>query len=301
MQRVLSFLVMVGFGTATLAACGTVDHERDVGVLAYSGLGAWVDVYDYAPAFQENAASPRVLPESVDDMADLGVQTLYLQAGFTDPRAPEDDVVDRDLVEQFVERARTHEIAVVAWYLPRLGDLDADLRLVGALAEFEHEGEGFDSIALDIEWTADVPEVEARNAALIELSQRARDLVGDGVLGAIVFPPVQTEVVNPALWPDFPWQEVEPLYDVWLPMAYWTFRDGEFRDAYRYVAESVRRLRANLGDPEAVVHAIGGLADTTTPADLDDLRRAVRDEQLIGWSLYDYDITPSSLWPRLRF
>lgn len=266
----------------------------------YEGLGAWVDVYDYAPGFQTDGTPPDVIPETVDDMEALGVETLYLQAAFADPATPDDAVIDVDLVGDFLERAHEHDIRVVAWYLPRLGDVDADLRLVEALDEFEADDQRFDSIALDIEWTADVPETTERNRRLVELSERSRQVVGDDALGAIVLPPVQLEVVNPALWPEFPWRALAPHYDVWLPMAYFTFRQGEHRDPASYVGESVRRLRANVGDDDASVHAIGGIADLTTSVDVEALLRVVDDEELIGWSLYDYDTTPTPLWTRLR-
>jgi hypothetical protein len=228
------------------------------------------------------------------------VKTVYLQAGFADDRAPREDVVDRELVGEFLVQAAEHGIDVVAWYLPLFGDVDADLEVVRALAEFEWRGEQFDSIAIDIEWTGDVRDHDERNGALVDLSERAREAVGSDALGAIVFPPVQIEVINPELWPDFPWSELAAIYDVWLPMAYWTFREGDYRNPYRYVHESVQRLRANLDDPDAPVHVIGGLADRSSPADLRDFRRAVFDGGAIGWSLYDYDITPSWQWPRLR-
>ena len=285
-----------------VAGCSSGGEEGapQADVSMYAGLGAWVDVYDYAPGFQTDGTPPDVIPETVDDMEALGVETLYLQAAFADPAAPDDAVVDVDLVGDFLERAHEHDIRVVAWYLPRLGDVDADLRLVEALDEFEVDDQRFDSIALDIEWTADVPETTERNRRLVELSERSRQVVGDDALGAIVLPPVQLEVVNPALWPEFPWRDLAPHYDVWLPMAYFTFRVGEHRDPASYVGESVRRLRANVGDDDASVHAIGGIADLTTSVDVEALQRVVDDEELIGWSLYDYDTTLTPLWTRLR-
>jgi len=289
---------------ALVASCSTSDGDdgarQAADVSAYEGLGTWVDVYDYVPEFQQDLTPPDVMPESVDDMAALGVDTLYLQAAFADADAPDDAVVDADLVGEFLTRAHDHDLRVVAWYLPRLGDVDADLRLVEALHEFEADGERFDSIALDIEWTADVPDTTERNERLVDLTERSRLIVGEDALGAIVLPPVQLEVVNPQLWPEFPWIDLAPHYDVWLPMAYFTFRDGEHREAHRYVDESVRRLRANLDDSDASVHAIGGIADLTTVVDVDGIRRAVDDGELIGWSLYDYETTPSPLWPWLR-
>ena len=59
-----------------------------------------------------------------------------------------------------------------------------------------------------------------------------------------------------------------PSYDAWMTMGYWTNRkpDSGYRDAYRYTRENIDRLRVNLGNPDAIVHPIGGLAAETAPA-----------------------------------
>jgi len=265
----------------------------------FEGFGTWVDAFDYAPAFHEGGP-PQVTPASVADMADLGVRTLYLQATKNDTRSPE-PIVHEELVRDFLVEAHKHDIKVVAWYLPLFGDLDTDFEHLEALADFEVKGERFDGIGLDVEWTEDVPDTEERNERLIRLSERLRDLVGgDLPLAAIVFPAVQTEVVNPVLWPEFPYRRLARYYDVWMPMAYWTFRDAEYRDAYTYTEESIRRLRDNLGDRRALVHPIGGIADISTPADYVGFLEAVEDTDSIGWSVYDYDTTTSGSWPYLR-
>ena len=79
---------------------------------------------------------------------------------------------------------------IVAWYLPKFDDLDADLRRIRAFSEFSSDGDEFDGLALDIEWTGSVPDGALRNERLVELSRRARDLVGGMPLGAIVLEPV---------------------------------------------------------------------------------------------------------------
>jgi hypothetical protein len=267
----------------------------------FRGLGAWVDVYDYVPAFQSDGGPPPVTPDAVRDMAALGVETLYLQAAQLDDRS-KGDLVDRELVRRFVRVAQDEDVQVVAWFLPKFGDLDADLRRIRALAGLRVEGEPFDGIALDIEWTQTVTDVGARNDALAELSRRARSAVGDLPLGAIVLEPVLLEVVNDEYWPAFPWRRIRDQYDAWLPMTYWTNRNSSsgYREGFAYVDENVRRLRANLDRPDAAVHPIGGIADAVSPADVAGFVRAATRNDAIGWSLYDYATTPSPLWTRLR-
>src|SRR5947207_14575968 len=84
------------------------------------------------------------------------------------------------------------------------------------------------------------------------------------------------EVVNPNYWPGFPWRGIAPYYDVWLPMSYWTWRTQQsgYHEGYRYTAENVNRLRADLGLAAAPVHPIGGLSDTATTGDVDGMVRA---------------------------
>ncbi len=310
MRRILPLAVaLVVLATAGVACDSSDTDTPPVRQLApdrlqpYEELGTWVDVFDYVPAFQEGGGPPPVTPDSVDDMAALGVRTLYLQAAQEDVRTP-GATIDPELLGQFLQRAHRNGVAVVGWYLPRLGDIDADLRHVRAIHRFEVGGERFDGLALDLEWTEGVPDVQARNDALVDFSERARELVGDrDALAAIVLEPVLLEAVNPLYWPDFPWRRIEPSYDVWMPMSYWTNRsdDSGYRDGFRYTEENVRRLRQNLPDGEdATLHTIGGIGDGATPADYDGFVRASREGNAVGWSVYDFNTISSSAWPRLR-
>jgi hypothetical protein len=191
----------------------------------------------------------------------------------------------------------------VAWFLPYVTDLDKDEQFVRELSDFRVNGRGFDAIALDIEDTLAVPDLAERNDRVVEITRRTREAMDDDMaLGAIVYPAVQIEVVNPTLWPNFPYQRLGDLVDVWLPMAYYTYRDEEsgYRDAYAYSHESVIRLRDNLDDEDAEVHLIGGIADLTTPADIERFLEAVDRTGSVGWSMYDYVTTSSAAWPYLR-
>jgi hypothetical protein len=255
---------------------------------AYFGLGTWVDVYDFAPTYAEGA-TPALTPESVDEMAASGVRTLYIQAARNDERAP-DGVVDPAVLAQFLVRAHRHDMRVVGWYLPKFADVELDLRRMEAIADFSVLGHRFDGLAVDIEFTGDVPDHAVRSQQLVDLSRRLRDRVGDDALGAIVLPAVQLEVVNQRLWPGFPYAELSDLYDVWLPMSYWTFRnqDSGYHDGFHYNYESITRLRSNLGDDTALVHPVGGIGDEATPAELTGFLRSLADTQAVGGSIYDW-------------
>jgi len=268
----------------------------------FRGLGAWVDVFDYAPRLQADGTLPTVTVDSVDDMARLGARTLYLQVANPDD-APADTLVDRTEISALVRRAHDRGMSVVAWFLPYVSNVDADDEFVRQVVQLRSGGRGFDALALDIEDTKAVPDVQERNQRVVTLAKRARRAIGSNVpLAAIVYPAVQLDVVNPILWPDFPYKKLQPSIDVWMPMAYFTFRDEEsgYRDAYKYTKESVTRLRTHLDDDRAVVHPVGGIADQVTSDDLDGFLRAARATGAIGWSLYDYATTFSTAWPALR-
>jgi hypothetical protein len=281
-------------------------------VSVYDGQGAWVDAFDYSPPYA--GPKPALTPGVVNDMAAQGVKTLYLQAARLDTRSP-DVLEDRWLVAEFLLRAHQAGLRVVGWYLPKWDDAGRDLDHLVAIAQFSVLGQRFDGVAVDIEYTNDGLPAEERNRRLVALSQALRSRVGaDTALGAIVLPPVQTEVINPQYWPSFPWTDLRPLYDVWMPMSYWSFRSTKsgYKDGYRYTEESVRRLRTNLASPNARVHPVGGIGavdgidDPPNPEeplasinDLPDFVRALRDVGAVGGSLYDWRTTEPAA--RVRF
>lgn len=256
----------------------------------YRGLGAWLDVYDWSTTFAKYG--PAVEVDAIDVLAAQGVQTLFIQASKWDAPA---DVVDVDRLLQFVDRAHQHGISVVGWYLPTLEDHTRDLQRLFAIAALPIDG-----IAVDIE-ARNVSDVVERNRRLVELSAALRAGLPGEVIGAIPLEPVLIEDVNPSYWPAFPWAEIAPSYDVWLPMGYWTNRKNSspWRDAYTYTLANVDRVRANIGQPAALVHVLGGIGDKTTDLDLAGFRIAAHERGAIGGSIYDFRTTQATHWPEL--
>ncbi len=257
----------------------------------YGGLGVWVDAFDFSPSY--TSRDPVVTAATVDEWAELGVDTVYLQASRPDDRAP-GVLLEEDLLGELLVRAHAEGISVVGWYLPTFVDVDADLERLLAIASFEALGHRFDGVAVDIEFIEGVPDDDERSRRLVSLSTALRAALPGEALGGIVPPAVQLEVVNPGYWPRFPWRELDAVYDVWMPMAYWTTRTAEsgYRDPYAYTEESTRRMRNNLGRPDAVVHPVGGIGDATLIEDLGAYRRALVDVGAIGGSLYDWASLP---------
>ncbi|MSO79782.1 MAG: hypothetical protein EXQ79_09290 [Acidimicrobiia bacterium] len=301
MRRRGLFVALACAVVAVVTGVVVADKPADAGernTAAFRGLGAWIDVFDYVPAFITRTGPPAVTIDTVDDLASLGADTIYLQAAIDDPRA-KGLVVDRGLVGALLRRAHENDVRVVAWYYPQLVEPARDRHRLEALLDFRAHGDRFDAVALDIE-SRQVVDVVERNRRVVALTRQIRKVAGDRAVGAIVYPAVQLEVVNPALWPDFPYRKLARHVDVWLPMAYWTYREDPYRDAARYTQESVRRLRNNLDDPEAAVHPVGGLGALSTPEDYAGLVRAARRMHALGWSVYDADTTATTAWVVLR-
>ncbi len=282
---------------ATPATTATTKAAAADRTAPFRGMGAWVDVFEWAPSYASPAGSAVDLPPAaVDRMAAEGVQVLYLQATrFNNPTGG--DIVDPEVLGQWLARAKANGIKVVAWYLPTLTDPDADLRRLKAVAGLPDVA----GIGVDIESTA-VADPAVRSARMVELSKAARAAVGDRPMSAIVLPAVDTDVVNLKYWPGFPWREIRDIYDVWQPMGYWTNRkvSSGYRDAERYTRENVERLRAHLGDPKAVVHPIGGIMNKATPADVTGYLKAVRDTGSVGASLYNWSTQKPETYPLMR-
>lgn len=255
----------------------------------YYGLGAWIDVYDWSYAIAGDPP-PFDLPD-IDRMAALGVQTLYMQPVRWDVA---EDILEHDRVVAIMNRARANGIRVVAWYLPDLRDPANDLRHLLAIARLPIDGLG-----IDIE-SRTVEDIAVRNQRLVELSAELRRRLGSQVLSAIVLPPVVMEDVNPNYWPGHPWAALAPYYDIWQPMSYFTGRRAPWRDAYAYTAVNIDRIRAYIGQPDAVVHSIGGIGDLTTIEDIQGMLRASEERGAIGGSIYDYRTTHDALWPELQ-
>jgi hypothetical protein len=270
-------------------------------IAVFERLGAWIDVFDYAPRLQPAGAAPRITPDSVSDMAALGVRTLYVQVANPDG-APTNQLTDRAELRALLERAHEQGVDLVPWFLPAHTDPAADLAMLKQIDALRAGGERVDGIGLDLE-SSEVADIPLRNQRVVTFARQARRVVGPSMpIAAIVYPAVQLEVLNTTLWPDFPYQKVARYADAWMPMAYYTYRSTEsgLRSAYRYTVDSVDRLRRNLDDDSAPVHIIGGLAAESTPDDYLDLERAARDTDALAWSVYDYASTGSWAWPYLR-
>lgn len=254
----------------------------------YRGLGAWIDVFDWSSA----RGAPSLEPASMAELAAQGVQTVYIQASKWD--APE-LILEQPRLMAFIDEAHRLGMSVVGWYLPTFEDPGRDLQRMMAIV-----GLPVDGLAVDIEARNVVDHVE-RNRRVVELSSALRAALPGEVLGVIPLEPILIEDINPRYWPDFPWAGIAPSYDVWMPMAYWTNRraDSPWRNAHDYTAANIDRVRARIGRPDAPVHALGGIGDTTSVEDLQAFRAAAMPRGVLGGSIYDFRTTQAPHWAEL--
>tara|TARA_B100000959_G_scaffold284835_1_gene357572 strand:- start:19149 stop:20189 length:1041 start_codon:yes stop_codon:yes gene_type:complete len=286
-----------------------VAEQYTVGVGPYYGLGAWVDSYDADPAY--TSGRPSVPPGDTAEMVAAGVQTLFMQAARSDDRAT-GPTTDPWVLAEFLMNAHADGLDVVGWYLPKWSADDEDLERLLAIHRFEVLGHRFDGLAVDIEWNRgeleDDPEERSRRLTLLSLG--LREAVGSAVLGGIVMPPIVTDQINPDFWPGFPWSGVAGVYDVWLPMNYWSFRTEEHADPLYYSGENIRLLRQNLRNESAVVHGIGGVGAESGDvygadeplAGLDDMElfvQSLSETGAVGGSIYDWATTGDAARRRL--
>jgi hypothetical protein len=250
----------------------------------YHGLGAWIDIYDHVP-WQRPALTVRAL-------ARRGVGTLFVQTSNYRQR----HALHRPAaLTRLLGAAERRGLHTVAWYLPGFDRPDRDWRRVkAAVTHVTPGGDRFDGFALDIEATV-VGDIAVRNRRMLTLSRRLRQLVGQhAALGAIVPDPVTQRY-----WPRFPHPAVRALYDVFLPMAYWTHHVRGAAPVYRYTSSAVRLLRLWTGDPALPVHVVGGIADRASATDVGAFTLAALRSRAAGASLYDAPITSAAQWAQL--
>jgi uncharacterized lipoprotein YddW (UPF0748 family) len=259
---------------------------------AYRGPGTWIDIFD-----------GRVLADPFGTVADLslkGVRTIYVEtANYTNP--PAASIAFPVAIAALIDAAHANGMKVVAWYLPGFKNLKRDLRRsIDAIRFTTVAGGHFDSFALDIESNA-VRRTAVRNARARRLSSRVRQAVGkDYPLGAIVPDQRSTSVSLPSLWPRFPYRRLRKYYDVFLPMAYSTFRGKGASFVYGYTTANVQYLRLMTGDPALPIHVIGGIADKLRSSEDTSVVRAAREQGALGTSFYKLRLSGAEEWEALQ-
>lgn len=287
MRRLVCLGSVCALSLVLLAGAGSA-RRGSAHLAAYRGLATWVDLYD-----PRSWAQPET---TVDAMAQRGVRTLFLETGNYSHAAR---VHEPALTARFIEEAHADGMRIVAWYLPDLAHPRHDFRRsLGAIRFHTPDGERFDSFALDIESSV-VRDVQLRNTRLLSLARRLRAAAGRSyALGAIIPSPRGMQLL-PRYWPGFPYRRLARVFDVFLPMGYFTYRPHDLGGAFGYTTRNVALIREKTGRPRVPVHPIGGLADKSSRRQTRDFVRATRACGALGASLYDFSTTRSGQWTSL--
>ena len=264
-------------------------HDENLEV--FRGVGTWLDVYEWAPSEARGATSAL---SDIDTMAGRGVTTLYIQTARSKSSS---DITDESVLRDYIDRAHAAGIKVVGWFLPTHSNPERDLRRLLAMTRLPIDG-----IGVDIEGT-DVSDLATRNARLLDLSRQLRATVGDSMpIAAIVFSPLALVDLKPTVWPGFPWKDIDRIYDVWMPMGYWTFRrteTPEWDDGEKYTAKNFELLRSLTGRADVAIHTIGGLSEDVLPGQAAGMVSATLENGGIGASLYSFTGMKSQTWDEL--
>src|SRR5204862_4535867 len=118
-------------------------------------------------------------------------------------------------------------------------------------------------------------------------------------LGALIPSPRGMQLL-PKYWPGFPYAALADDYDVFLPMGYFTYRTHARQGAYAYTVRNVAIIRRATGDSLVPIHAIGGVADASTSAQVRRFVQAARACGLIGASIYHFGSPSPARWTALK-
>jgi hypothetical protein len=290
---VLAALAATALPQAAAAKAATV---KKAPIRVYRGLGTWFDMYDYTSKWKNPA---KAAPAMAADMKARGVYTLYLEtANYHLPEGSE-TIYRRDAVGAIIQACHAQGIKVVAWYLPGFTDMAKDYRRSRAAIDFRtSDGQKFDSFTLDIEATTVKP-ATLRTKRLLSLSRKIRATVGGKYpLGACIMSPAGM-TKYPSVWPGFPYAGLAGIYDVFVPMGYYTYHGDGYVNAYRDTRDNIRIIREQTGQPSIPIHVIGGDAGKSSESETMAYVRALREMGALGGGLYDWRTTDAKSWAQL--
>ena len=256
-----------------------------VGGSVFSGFGAWVDVYDY-PLLP--------LSSTIATLKAAGVQTLYMETGWSDQRY----IVD-PLSVPWLLAAHRAGMKVVAWYLPHYVNVANDVMRTVYTARKTFQGQRFDGIGVDIEFKGAQPRNRIWNANVVTHMRSVRAALGpEYPLAAIPPPPLQMRLA-PSMWGGFPWAQLGQVSSEIMLMSYWSFRSGcphiRVNCAYEFTRYNVEITRTITGG-RVPIHVIGGVGDGINTQQVHDFVRGAIDAHADGASIYDIGTTQPWWW-----
>jgi hypothetical protein len=295
---VVAFVLVLGVAAALPQASAALPRAAATSapVRCYRGLGTWFDMYDYGSSWKNPTKAATKLAA---DMKARGVVTLFIEtANYHMPEGAE-TVYRRDALGPIIEQCHAQGIKVVAWYLPGFTNTAKDWARCKAAIDFRSAGgQAFDSFTLDIEATMVKP-ATTRTRRVLALSKKIRTKVGSKYpLGACIMSPAGM-TKSPSIWPGFPYAGLAAIYDVFVPMGYYTYHGDGYANAYRDTRDNIRIIREQTGMPSIPIHVIGGDSAKSSEDETMAYVRALRENGALGGSLYDWNTTSDASWAQL--
>ena len=118
-------------------------------------------------------------------------------------------------------------------------------------------------------------------------------------LGAIIPSPVGLAKKG-SYWRTFPYAMLAKAYDVFVPMSYYTYHGRGASAAYADTMSNVRIIHAQPGCSKVPIHLIGGIAQSSSSAEVGSFVRAAVASRCLGASLYGWVGTTSADWQSLK-
>jgi hypothetical protein len=254
----------------------------------FSGLGAWVDLYD-----MELPVGP-----TIAKLKRNGVQTLYIQTG----RSGTQYAVQPEIFPWLLA-AHQAGLKVVGWYLPVYTHVNLDVGRMISIARFQYGGIRFDGVGIDIEYKGAQPNNNKWNRNVAGELKQVRAALGAGYpLASIPPPPLQMRLA-PLYWRGFPWKALGRYSSEIMLMSYWSPRTGcpriRLNCAYEYTKYNILETR-HLAHSNVPIHIIGGVGDAISTGELLRFIRAALDVKADGASIYDVATTKSEWWRPLQ-
>jgi hypothetical protein len=203
----------------------------------------------------------------------------------------------RGELDALLPAAHAAGLRVIPWVYTWLVDVPADVQLaVRAAQHVAPSGDRVDGLGVDLEENLDEATVRA-------FGQVLRAGVGpDALLVAITYQPQNVPGQRT------PFGAIAESFDVIAPMSYWHLRDRPHseREAYDYVAESVRLIRQRVGRPDVPVAVLGQTFDwfsrneigpgNPSGAEVRGAMQAARDLGALGMGFFNWYSTTPEEW-----
>ena len=194
-----------------------------------------------------------------------------------------------------IEAAHATGLEVIAWYLPSFRNISRDrARSLAAIRFRMSGGQAFDGFARHrgargrLGIAANHPLARPR---------MIRNAAPNGyALGAII-PSPRGMQLSPTYWPGFPYRELGAVYDVMLPMSYFTYRVEGMGAVRAFTAKSITIIRQETGRSEP--HDRRRRRCTSSAAEAAGFMAAIARRRPLGYSLYDYFTTSGPAWTKL--